>query len=281
MRFLLSLLGLGLLFSCDDFLRRKDPLLAEVGRRKLYLSEIREYLPVKMHAKDSANMVHSLTESWVNNELLLAHAENHLSAKEMDVERLLDDYKKSLLIYRYEQAHIREKLDTLVSDQALEEFYQHNPGQFAVTLPVVQGLYIKMWKKTPYLDKVKKLYRSDDPDDLSQLDILCKQLAVRYENHTDQWVEYATLIQELPKTESYLSQFGTRDFSVEDEEYIYFISIRAVISEGKYPFSFVKKGIKELVLNQRKKLIIKELSKQIYEKGKKDKDFKIFTKSIQ
>lgn len=280
-RFLLAILGIGLLFSCDDFLRRKDPLLAEVGHKKLYLSDIRDYLPVKMHAKDSANLVHSYAESWVNNELLLAHAENNLSAKDMDVDRLLEDYKKSLLIYRYEQEYVRQKLDTTISESALKDFYDNNPGKFAVTLPIVKGLYIKMWKKTPYLDKVKKLYGSTDPDDLSQLDILCKQLAVRYENHSNEWIEFASLVQELPQTESYLSQFEVRNFNVEDAKFVYFISVRSVVADGNYPFDYVKKSIKELVLNQRKQILIKDLSKEIYKKGKKDNDFKLFTKSIQ
>ena len=92
-----------------------------------------------------------------------------------NVTKQLEDYRSSLLIFKYEQEFILQRLDTAVTMEEMQSFYYNNISNFLVEETIVKALYIKVRKDTPYSEKIKELYKSNREDDVKSLDNLAYQ----------------------------------------------------------------------------------------------------------
>ena len=115
--FILALLPL-LLCSCNAIssLIHDDDVVARVGRTKLYKSEVERFIPNMIPAEDSLRLAEQYINTWAMDLLYLDVAETQLSKAELDVTADLEDFRRSLLKYRYEQRYINDRLDTLITD---------------------------------------------------------------------------------------------------------------------------------------------------------------------
>ena len=116
-----------LLASCSLFTRKaaEKPIATAYGK-DLYLSQILEIFPDGISKEDSVQFLKNYTESWVKKQVTLNKAEANLTVSQKNVDQLLDDYRTSLLIYKYEEKFIQQKLDTVVTNQEVTDFYNSN-----------------------------------------------------------------------------------------------------------------------------------------------------------
>ena len=109
---LLCLLIIGYLISCQSDVQEtngnKEKAVARVFEKKLFLSEIKSLLPKNTNAKDSAIFIQSYIQQWITDELILRQAENNLSEDEKNLQKELDEYRKNLLVYRYESELVHQ-----------------------------------------------------------------------------------------------------------------------------------------------------------------------------
>ncbi|MCK7534950.1 MAG: hypothetical protein MZV63_30130 [Marinilabiliales bacterium] len=77
--------------------------------------------------------------------------------------RQLNEMRNNLLIYQYQQQMIIQKLDTMVTDNELQDYYVGNLSTFTLTSNLVRALFIKVPATMPDLDKIRQLYRSSEP----------------------------------------------------------------------------------------------------------------------
>ena len=114
---------LPILSSCraiSSFLTN-DEIVAQVGMEKLYRSDIDEVVPKGLSPEDSVRLASRYINSWASEHVYLKVAQEQLSKSEMDVSKELEDYRRSLLKYRYEQLYVNERLDTTVTQDDIEE----------------------------------------------------------------------------------------------------------------------------------------------------------------
>ena len=84
-------------------------------------------------------------------------AEKELSKSEKNVDKELEDYRRSLLKYRYEQKYVNQRLDTAVTDAQIEKYYEAHIETFKLSLPIA---------KARFLDKLKGV---EDPQRKRQI----------------------------------------------------------------------------------------------------------------
>ena len=97
--------------------------IARVFEKKLFLSDFSANMPRQLNIKDSLLFVNTYVEQWILNELLRHQAENNLLPEQKNIEKEIDEYRKNLLVYRYETELVNQKLDTSVSQQEIETYY--------------------------------------------------------------------------------------------------------------------------------------------------------------
>jgi len=100
--------------------------VARVNEVYLFESDLKGIIPPGTSAKDSLMLTRSYIDSWIRKQLIVRQAMNNLSEDQLEFSKQLDNYKNSLIIYAYENTLVRQKLDTLVSDEEIENYYDAN-----------------------------------------------------------------------------------------------------------------------------------------------------------
>ncbi|MDR1227359.1 MAG: hypothetical protein LBK47_10785 [Prevotellaceae bacterium] len=275
---ILLIASLPLLVSACKYLPGSNEPLAKVGNKTLYQSDLGDIYPKNADKADSVIILKDYVNAWCKKELLIQQAEDNLSTAQKDVSRQLEDYRASLLIYRYEQEYIEQRLNKKVSDAEIEAFYNTNKSSFVLSTPLVNVLFIKLKKNTPYLDKIKKLYTSNKPEDRTTLEELCLQVALKYDFFNEKWVELNDIVRDLPKGKKYEDMaVANRKIEVEDAQYVYLIAIRGYLPRGTIsPLDYESDNIKNLIINKRKQDMIGTLEEHIFADGKKENRVTIF-----
>ena len=97
-------------------------VLAEAAGRKLYAREVKAAIPKGVVGEDSVAFVNRYVEKWVHKQLKLHEAEELFSDAEQDIDSLVEEYRQALLIRKFDQHLIEERIDTLVTaDQIAAE----------------------------------------------------------------------------------------------------------------------------------------------------------------
>jgi len=241
--------------------------VARVHNKYLYLNDIKDIFPQGVSQADSLQILTTYVDRWVRKQLMLYRAQKNLTDEQKNVNQQIEDYRSSLLIFKYEQEYIKQKLDTVILQSELELFYKENIGNFVLNESIVKALFIKINLDDPYYDRIKALYRSNTEDDIKILDNIAYQAAVKYDYFNDRWIPFSLIMKELPEPiinpENFLR--NNRYIEVNDGTYAYLIHIREVIHRGEIsPMSYEYENIRSILLNKRRQRLILDLESKIY-----------------
>ncbi|MCK7537659.1 MAG: hypothetical protein MZV63_45250 [Marinilabiliales bacterium] len=109
-------------------MRRDRFAVAKAGDRVLYFDQIPLTLVTPgMSKDDSTSAVQTYVRRWSRKELMALRAEENLTSEYKDeVTRQLDEMRNNLLIYQYQQQMIIQKMDTVVTESELQDYYVSN-----------------------------------------------------------------------------------------------------------------------------------------------------------
>lgn len=262
--------------------QQRGELVARVFESYLYESDIEEMLPEGIKGNDSVLLVTNYINNWIRQELLLHKAELNLDDEQKNVEKQLEDYRNSLVIYLYEREFVRQRLDTIVDEEEIEEYYEENKGNFELRDNIVKVLYVKLDNKAKKTDKLKKWLMSDNGDDRKKLEEYCVQNAEKYFFDDDNWILFDELIKEVPiKTynkELFLK--NNRFVEVQDSLYTYMVNIKDFqVKETTSPLSFEKENIRNILINTRKLELVKKMEEELYHEAIDKNYFEIYNEN--
>lgn len=269
-------------FSCDrptEVAGDKGKVIARVNTANLYATELEHIAPQGLTRSDSAAFIQTFINKWAYNEVFYQQAVNYLSEEEADITKELEAYKKELLTYKFQSKLIEEKLDTNVTMNQIEEYYNTNSQNFLLKNNIVKVLYVKTPLNIPNLAKLKKLCYSTNPKDAEQLKSMCIQYANNYFMNDNTWLMFDDLkkeISQLNEIPEYNIQNG-KIFEFTDATSFYFLKIMDVKSKNTLsPLNFEKNNIKNMLINQRKQLLINNIKKDFFDKAKTNKELEIY-----
>lgn len=266
--------------GCSSFFKKKtEHALARVYSDYLYESELKSIIPKGTTAKDSIEVAKRYIDNWIHQRLVIHKAEQNLTSDQMDFSQQLDNYKNSLIIYAYENELVKQKLDTLVTDEDIENYYSANQQNFLLKDNIVQFQYVKLPLKSVYVKQFRKLLGSDDPADKTRLSRQCEQYASDYFLDDQNWLPFNDLLKQIPIKTYNQEEFlkNHRDLEYQDSAYIYLVRFKDFkIKESISPLSFERKRIWNIILNKRKIDLIKKMREDIFEQAQKNNDFEIY-----
>ncbi len=263
------------LFSCKNSSQDSASApIAKVDNRILTRMELERVTPKNLDGNDSVAYVQNYINRWVKSALLLRKAELNLSPQEKDVEKILSDYRASLLIHKYKQKLLLQKHTSLVSNSEIEAYYNQMIENFKLDKDIIQGMFIKVSLNAPNLSGLKKWYRSDNPDDYVKIEEYSFVNAQKFDNFLDRWVsvdEINRLMPEpLPKYSKFLDY--NKSFETSDSASHYLVSIRDFRKANDVaPLSYVEDKIKVILHNKKRIEFIQNLEEELYEEGLKQK----------
>lgn len=281
---LLAFAGTVFLMGCNnlpvDFKKDKNKnAIARVYDKYLYAHEIKDLVPKDATPQDSSMIVKSFIDDWIKQNIVLHQAENNLLEEHKNVERQLQEYRNSLITFAYEQELVRQRLDTSVTEQEIEQYYNDNKQNFLLKSNIVKATFIKAAKKTPKIDKLKTWFNSSKEKDRQLLEEFCFQYALDYSLNDNDWMQFDDLLKRVPIKTYDKEEFlrNNRNIETADSVNIYLIKITDFkTNESVSPLDFVKDNIKNLLINKRKLALIEQMQKSAFDQALKNNDFEIY-----
>ena len=286
MRKLLSIIAISgivlpALTSCraiSNFLRNEQ-VVAEVGTERLYRSDIDAVVPKGLPQEDSIRLVRQYINAWASDRVYMAIAEQQLSKSEKDVTRELEDYRKSLLKYRYEQLYVNERLDTAVSDDKVEEYYEAHKEAFKLERPLVKARFLRIHTDSPMLENIRKKMSSSDANDLVEADSLAFSSAMMFTTWNDQWQDVIVLARELGVAyDSVLGMMNKGWVRQDDTTGVTNLAyVSEVLRSGEYaPVDYSAPRIKDIIISTRKQALISALEQDLLDDARENGQFVIY-----
>ncbi len=244
-----------------------DEVVARAGDRVLYRSELSQFIPAEASPEDSAKLSMQYINTWAVDGLIQDLAVSKLTKQELDVTSELEDYKHSLIKYRYEQRYINDRLDTVVAHSQVDEYYNAHKDMFTLTTPIVKARFLDIMKGSPAIDVLKKKMSSSDFDDLAAADSIAYSSALRYMDSSDQWadvvayaknfnVDYGTLLSRV-KSDGFVEIEGDDG----DLKIGYIVDMRR---QGTIaPLEYCEQRIKDIIISNRKRVLMSNLEQEL------------------
>jgi hypothetical protein len=269
------------LSSCraiSSFLKGGE-VVAEVGSEKLYRSDLDAIMPKGISQQDSIYLVKQYINTWAAELVFLGIAEEQLSKTEKDVTKELEDYRKSLLKYRYEQLYVNERLDTAVSDDLVEEYYNTHQEKFVLGRPLVKARFLSISDDSPAKEQIRKRMSSNDVEDLVEADSLAYSSAYKFTTWSDEWVDVAVLSREFPMDyETMLAQVRNKWIEKVDTLGVARLAyISDIMKKGEVaPIEYSAPAIRDIIISARKQSLISSLEQDLLNDARENGKFVIY-----
>lgn len=257
----------------------RGEVVAKVGNHKLYDNQLQSYIPTGVSPEDSASLATRYINAWAEDLLLLDMAEEQLSETDKDVSVELEEYRRTLLKYRYEQLYINQRLDTLITDEEIQRYYLANQDRFRLERPLIKARYMIISADARSLKTLKQKMSSEDEMEVMEADSLGSYAAHKYADAADTWMDAITLAQELGTDYRTLigsikKQFAEVDDGSGNLRIAYIVEM---VPDGKpAPVEYVTERIRDLILSNRKHKLEKNLEEDLLEDALRTKKFVIY-----
>ncbi len=261
---LLCSLGCRNLMGDDPNAAEKGKLLAEVGNKKLYQSDISNLLQSGSSAEDSLRILKGLVNNWVKDQLMILEAEKNLP-KDINLEKMIDEYRSSLLLYNYESKLALELLDTTVTMEEKKQYYDNHSDEFVLPEAIAKYQMVKFPKETRSLDGFYKDWKKGNKAAIASF----SEGQASYSDLDDTtWKTISQLETLLPKNFISRSWYGDKkEMRKKDKEDEYFVKILTYAPAGKVPpFEYIEAKIEKVLLNERKIKLLKQKKQQLFDK---------------
>ena len=267
--------------SCDvaSSLVHDDQPVAKVGREKLYRSEVKSMIPDMISPEDSAGIAEKYIRLWAMDRLYMKVAEEQLSKSEIDVSDELESYRRSLVRYRYEQRYLNDRLDTLITDAQIREYYLANQEDFELSRPLLKLRFVDVMKDSPDKDEILRLMSSDEYDELELADSLAGKSALRYFDNSDSWMDAGELSRYFGVTVEEMLDAMDEDMIVIEPEGrgdILAAYVCDMINSGTAPLEYCSPAIRDIILSNRKHELMASLERDLLEGALDSKQLVIY-----
>ena len=279
----LTIINLIVLCSCD-FINQEnlDTPIARVNDSYLYQKDIKNLIFENTSKDDSTLIVTNFINRWATKQLLIDQSIINLTQEKQDAyNNLVNQYKTDLYIEAYKSSIVAKQLDSIITFEELEKFYNQNKENFKLNDDLLKIRYIHIdenFSNTKELVEKFKRFDSIDKNELTKLSIKFKAF-----NLNDSiWIKNDLLIGVLPVLKQNNIQVlkKTNFTQLQDSLGVYLVKIEAVLKTNDIaPLSYVKPTIEQIVINKRKQEILKKIEKEITIDAIKNKNFELFTEN--
>ncbi len=252
--------------------------VASVGKSKLYRSDLDKALPSGLSAEDSTRLARQYINTWASDIVFLEIAEKQLSDEELDVSKELEDYRKSLLKYRYEQRYVNDRLDTLVTPAQIEDYYGRHPDKFVLQVPVVKADFLCVAPDSPYLEEFRESIVADEVAQMRLADSLAWSAAIKYENFGGRWIDMTVLAGEFGIDCAELMALRKKDWiEYGGTGFLCLAYIREFVPAGQpAPVEYAAPLIRDILLSVRKRELVSNLEQDLLEQARENGKFEIY-----
>lgn len=255
-----------LTFACGDAsVGNEDPLLARVHQKELRLSELEGMFGYNATAEDSALVIQAFVNRWSRDAILQWEAERNLPS-DLNIDRLVRDYRASLVSSHYEDVLVKMRLDSVISQAELEAYYEEHKSQYQLERPIVRCLFIRVPYPLEDEESLQNLWNNGRVEDTTSLAAYCDRFAEVALLEPKAWYSLDDIAQQLPEgviTADNVSKKG--EFSMREGSYRYYFRLLEVKPRLEIaPLSYVEEQARKVILHTRKRTVLEEAREDIF-----------------
>lgn len=279
-KFVFGLTLLLLLQGCRLFNGGEDKgqIVARVNEKILHDSDIPKAITNGLSSDDSTRVLKAYIEAWVKEQVLVAKAESNIVDSLNTLEERIESYRNSLIVFEYERAIVRQKLDTAVSENEIENYFDSNRSNFLLQEPAFRFYYVAI----PVLNhdgyKVKKSLRSLDPIKIEEIKAYALGLGSRVYFEDENWVAYSNMVDDVKLKFDKNALFTNDPLKVvRDGEITHYLYVLEYRKAGEIaPLGLVTNEIRAKIINDRKFKLINTMRNDLFNKALNNKDAEIY-----
>lgn len=264
-------------FSCRTEQADEREVIAKTKTQVLYKDDVLDALPISLSPEDSIAFVKSYVENWLHFTLLYEVADNNVSDNDSSLAKRVDLFRKELYINAYEQMFLQQKLDTLIPQKEIDEYYELHKNEYLLEHSVVKPIFIVFpLTKEREIAEVEKLFFPKKEIDLDALKDFCFQHCQKF-SFANQWVDLNALKQELPfEVRNEAFPVG-KSLKFEDTANVFFVKIEEQRGAGnRMPIELAHDKIAKTILQSRKVEMLKNMREKVFQDATRKKQYEVF-----
>jgi len=265
-----------LLFACSKSAKSDKTAIARVNSSYLYRSDL-EGMGSGLSKEDSALQVSLYIEKWATDQIMLEMAKSKVGKKDSEkIERMVENYRNSLLVAAFEEESIKKELDTLVSNDQIAEYYKVNREQYISGKEMIRCHFIRVKRNLPEADKLRNWFKSDNKKDFEKVKAYClSKQGINFVLDNDQWINVEKIAEMLPEKSLDVSTLKTdRVYDRTEDDYLYLFKAFEIRGKNSpIPMNQVKDEIAKIIIQQRSNEILQKIRTKATEKVKSGKEF--------
>ncbi|MDR0796743.1 MAG: peptidyl-prolyl cis-trans isomerase [Tannerella sp.] len=273
--------SLGFLSACRPAKTGSDEdVLVKVHGNSLYRNDVEKIIPKNISTSDSLLIAENYVKKWIKDILVFDVAQQNIGKEEADINRLVEDYRRSLLRHRYLEYMIRSRLTAEIREDEKMSYYEINTEKFILDKYLIKGLFLKIPIEAPELQNVRKWYKSQDPKELESIEKYSIKNASVYDYFYDRWVDFDEVLDKIPIDVSDKSRYLQSNKTVEtkDSTFCYFLNISEYQLPGNAaPYEYADAQILELIINKRKMDFQNTFEEELYQDAIRKGEVNFFT----
>ena len=268
------------LVSCDKLVTNNQEVVARVGTEYLYRNELEKIKNIYNNESDSILKIRNFIDSWARNKLLLQKAQVNLPDDDIDnLLQLVEQYRFDLFGNAYTQVLANKSIDTIISENEIDNFLNENKEIFKLKAPLYKVRYIHLPSDNVDQDEIQFSFQRFNKDDQLFLDSLSFQY-IKYILSDSIWINRNTLkfqVRFLNQNnfDKYVKK--SKFFKIEDRLGVYLFFVKELMEKGDIaPKEVSSATIKNILLNQRKLKFTKQFEKDILQDAIESKTYEIY-----
>ncbi len=253
-------------YGCLDGVR-SDEVLAEAAGKRLMRSQTAGIYPGPLSADDSLKVLEAYVENWARRQVKLREAETLVAGSGYDIESMVNDYRNNLLALRLDQHYADSRVDTMLSDEAVRNYYDEHMQELRLDRPIVRGRIARIPNSSRQQARLREYMASPRADRQQDFRDICEKNG--YEVTVfDSWTDFEEFLSWLPTRRgtdytSLLSRRGVQEMADADNKYYFEITDRLGKGDAA-PLERVRDAVRRIVFNQRRGEVIRACEDSLY-----------------
>lgn len=265
--------------SSQDHTDADAQTLAKVGDKVLTVQALEAAIPPALTGEDSVNYVKTYIKRWVETQMLAQMAAKELDMTEID--RMTEDYRNKLIRYEYTRRVYDGSGMSAPTEKEIADYYAEHGSELPLARPAVRGIYLKVPVEADNIGIIKKLYKSNRPQDMDQLEKEVLKSAVHYDFFRDKWIDWNQIEARIPYDFGSADEFVTSHPTFEEESggFLYLLKLSDYrISGAPAPLEIATEEIRQILDAAHRKSFETKMMNDLYDRGIKDGSIQIYEK---
>ena len=263
--------------SCSELTSiNNNELVSRVGDHYLYESDIPDFSSYE----DSLIRKKDFIDSWARENIFFDLSLVNLDQKSiLNLDNLIEKYKRDLYINSYKDLLINSKVDSIIKEEEIDNYYNENLNTLKLNEDLIKYRFVKVPLDNNNLNKIRNGIRRYNILDKELIDSLSFQFA-SYNLNDSLWITKREFFSQV----DFINYENQKKYvkkgqliSKKDSMYVNLIFINDILDANSIaPKSYLSDRIKSIIYNRRKILLIMELNKDIISDAIKSKKYELY-----